>query len=135
MLDLEPTTEPPLSSMELAAVNKAIALITGIRPGTQFRINYTCGATFGTLEVAPPIDNGKRKRKYPKGATAAYQVPIVREAGEKIGQIVEVPYDPRFDNAILAGNIGSYWGNHWGSGNVMVERDEEKGCVRIMRLG
>lgn len=139
MLDLEPPTKPSsISDFARASMIKLFSAADGI--GAKWLVVLECGEVLGTLDYVPqpsPDPNKKiRRAKVDRGETRAYWLPIIRRAKLKPLQTVEVPYDARWDRKLMAGHISSWASNEKSrfGRKYTTSRDEEKGCVEVMRL-
>lgn len=127
MTDATATTTAPLS-IQQAAVKRALAMLNAA--GAAYAVQFD-GETYGTLEVVPPRRRRANGSTYRRGETRSHYVPMIEHMVP--GDAATVPFD-RFDPAILASNISSYCVHTWGAGAAMTARNDETGCVEVLRL-
>lgn len=136
MLDLEPPAPSSISDFQQAAMTKHFSVADGI--DATWCIRLKCGTTFGTLPYPPPPPAVQETKKVtpPRYTTRKYWLPIIERAALKPLQRVDVPFDARWDNAMLARHISSWAANEKQRGKTRysTHKDDERGCVEVVRL-
>lgn len=114
-------------SMQEQAVNKAIAMLTGV--GAKYKIILEDGTEFGELEA---VVKAEKKRTFgrPWGTYSTYFKPFLEDV--KVGQKVEIPCG-EFGDEELRGPISSYCGKMWGVDTYLTSIDKERKVVEVLR--
>ena len=109
---------------------KALAVIKA--SGAEFRIILPSGEQFGTLAVAAPQPEKKRRKlRHPYGALKAHYMPFVGDI--KPNECRDVPWGAFLPGPLMSGI--SAWGCHeWGNGKIVVATNKAKKCIEVMRV-
>ena len=125
------TTDQTALPIQHTAVMRALRMLDAA--GAKYAVQFD-GATYGQLEVKPQRPKKKHGdyTRYPRGATRSHYLPYLETL--EPGETASVPCGD-FDPRTLSANISSYCVNAWGAGNAMTSRNDNTGCIDVLRFG
>jgi len=94
------------------------------------------GNVYGGFDLVPVKEKKVAKRapsKYPRGTISGYLAPYLDLLTE-VGDVIEIPFDPRFETNNMIGSISSYMIHRFGKGSCKVETLTEKNTFRTYRI-